>query len=97
MVSYKEQATLAYGADWCRKHIQSSRFHGHLFQQLDRHDEVKVTGLNENTNDTYMNLVATCSFYDHALNLWTVNVNNVNEQSQVKPSNITAVEENRHV
>ncbi|KAJ7362021.1 Diphthine methyltransferase [Desmophyllum pertusum] len=63
-VSYKEQASLAYGADWCRKHIQSA------FQQHGGNDELKDDGI----NDTYTDLIATCSFYDHALNLWKVNL-----------------------
>ena len=41
---------------------------------MDRNDEHKGTDLlHESISDTQTDLVATCSFYDHALNLWTVN------------------------
>lgn len=59
-VSYKEQASLAYGADWCRqKPLASLRSFEQTVQQSDGNDESR-------------DLVATCSFYDHALNLWLV-------------------------
>lgn len=74
VVSYKEQASLAYGADWYRKHIQLSRFSAQDCEQMDRNDEHKGTDLlHESISDTQTDIVATCSFYDHALNLWTVN------------------------
>lgn len=74
VVSYKEQASLAYGADWYRKHIQLSRFSAQDCEQMDRNDEHKGTDLlHESISDTQTDIVATCSFYDHALNLWTAN------------------------
>lgn len=74
VVSYKEQASLAYGTDWYRKHIQLSRFSAQDCEQMDRNDEHKGTDLlHESISDTQTDIVATCSFYDHALNLWTAN------------------------
>ena len=68
-MSYKEQASLAYGADWCRKNIQSStELHGQTVQQSEGNHELR----NADTEGTFSDLIATCSFYDHALNLWQV-------------------------
>lgn len=62
---------MAYGADWCRKDIQSSKeLHRQTFSQLEENDELKDTDVNKNSEDTHTDLIATCSFYDHALNLW---------------------------
>ena len=68
-MSYKEQASLAYGADWCRKDIRSStQFHVQAIQQPEENHELT----NAHTEGTSADLIATCSFYDHALNLWQV-------------------------
>lgn len=73
VVSYKEQASLAYGADWCRKDIQSLKeLHRQTFSQSEGNEELKDSDLNKNSDETYTDLIATCSFYDHALNLWAV-------------------------
>ena len=71
MASYKEQASLAYGADWCRKDI-------HCLKELHRqtiskgNQQLKDSDLEKDEDETYTDLIATCSFYDHALNLWAV-------------------------
>ena len=68
-VSYKEQASLAYGADWCRnKSLASTELHGQQTQQSEENDELE----DSQTYAFNTDLVATCSFYDHALNLWQV-------------------------
>lgn len=68
-VSYNEQASLAYGADWCRKKsLASAELHGQPTQQSKGNDELE----DSQTYDFNTDLVATCSFYDHALNLWQV-------------------------
>lgn len=74
IVSYNEKASLAYGVDWCRKDIHLSKeLGGQTFTQSEGNDELKDhTEVNKNSDDTYTDLIATCSFYDHALNLWKV-------------------------
>lgn len=66
-VSYKEQASLAYGADWCRKKIQPTT-ESHQQAQSEENHELRDT----QSDNAFTDLVATCSFYDHALNLWQV-------------------------
>jgi len=66
-VSYKEQASLAYGADWCRKKIQPTT-ESHQQTQSEENHELRDT----QSDNAFTDLVATCSFYDHALNLWKV-------------------------
>ena len=66
-MSYNEQASLAYGADWCRKKtLTSTELHEQSTQQSEQHNELE----DSQTYDSNTDLVATCSFYDHALNLW---------------------------
>lgn len=68
-VSYKEQSSLAYGADWCRKEIQSAtNLHGQMAEESQETLEQK----DASTSRTFTDIIATCSFYDHALNLWQV-------------------------
>lgn len=68
-VSYKKQASLAYGADWCRnKTLALTELHKQTVQQSEENSEFKDSQTFECNTD----LVATCSFYDHALNLWQV-------------------------
>ena len=68
-MSYTEQASLAYGADWCRKHTQSfTELHGETVQQSEGNHELT----DAQTGSSLTDFVATCSFYDHALNLWQV-------------------------
>jgi len=72
-VSYKEQASLAYGTDWCREDVQCLKeSHRQAISQSEGHEELKDFDLDKNKDETYTDLVATCSFYDHALNLWAV-------------------------
>lgn len=73
VASYKEQASLAYGADWCRKDIQCSKdLNRQTISQSKGNQQLKDFDLEKNEDKTYTDLVATCSFYDHALNLWAV-------------------------
>ncbi|XP_078347237.1 diphthine methyltransferase-like isoform X2 [Oculina patagonica] len=73
VVSYNEKASLAYGADWCRKNMQPSKeLHREMLPGSEGNDELKDTDVNKNSDDTHTDLIATCSFYDHALNLWNV-------------------------
>lgn len=68
-VSYKKQESLAYGADWCRnKTLALTELHRQTVQQSEENSEFKDCQTFECNTD----LVATCSFYDHALNLWQV-------------------------
>lgn len=72
VVSYEEQASLAYGADWCREDIQCLKeLHRQTISQSEGNEELKDFDLDKN-DETYTGLIATCSFYDHALNLWVV-------------------------
>lgn len=72
VVSYNEQASLAYGADWCREDIQSLKeLHKQTISQSEGNQELKDFELDKD-NENYTDLIATCSFYDHALNLWAV-------------------------
>lgn len=68
-VSYKEHSSLAYGADWCRKEIQSST---NLHGQMAEESQEKLEQKDASTSRTFTDIIATCSFYDHALNLWQV-------------------------
>ena len=68
-VSYKEQSSLAYGADWCRKETQSST---NLHGQMAEESQEKLEQKDASTSRTFTDIIATCSFYDHALNLWQV-------------------------
>jgi len=71
-VSYKEQASLAYGADWCRENLQCLKMsHRQTVSQSEGQEELKDFDLIKN-DETYTDLTATCSFYDHVLNLWAV-------------------------
>ena len=73
MASYKEQASLAYGADWCRKDIQCVKeLTRQTISQSKGNQQLKDFDLEKNEDETYTDLIATCSFYDHALNLWAV-------------------------
>ena len=74
VVSYKEQASLAYGADWCSDDIQTclKELHRETVSQSEGNQELKDFDLDKNSDETYTDLIATCSFYDHALNLWAV-------------------------
>jgi len=61
---------LAYGADWCSKEIQSStNLHG---QMAEESKDKKLELKDASTSRTFTDIIATCSFYDHALNLWQV-------------------------
>ena len=71
MASYKEQASLAYGADWCRKDIQCLKeLHRQTISKGNQ--QLRDSDLEKDEDETYTDLIATCSFYDHALNLWAV-------------------------
>ena len=74
-VSYMEHESLAYGADWCRLTLG----------QLPTVDDAEVTpGHREReaentTGDEYTEdrvgssrILASCSFYDHAMHVWTI-------------------------
>ena len=73
VASYNEQASLAYGADWCRKDIQCLKeLHRQTILQSKGNQQLKDSNLEKDEGETYTDLIATCSFYDHALNLWAV-------------------------
>lgn len=73
VVSYNEQASLAYGADWSREDMQLLKeLHKQTFSQSEGNQELKHFDLDKDKNEIYTDLIATCSFYDHALNLWAV-------------------------
>jgi len=72
-VSYNEQASLAYGADWCREDIQLLKeLHKQTISQSEGNQGLKDFELDKDNDENYTDLIATCSFYDHALNLWAV-------------------------
>ena len=66
-----DHASLAYGADWCDLLIQD------LPVISPRADAEQTESLTESTNKSQFRngcLIASCSFYDHAMHTWAVNI-----------------------
>ena len=81
--SYMEHESLAYGADWCKSTLRDLPLCESHDQARDTsHDSPaasargdqseQCSSLSPRLEDLNQNAVATCSFYDHVLHIWTL-------------------------